>query len=106
MSRAPAARLTAAAGLWAIAVLVGSGQTPIAPSALRNHPAVQYQSGTPRDPVARLNARLRGGETTQRTLFVMPLHLIEAACLDKLMADVRVKEIYHSDGLRRVDDLE
>jgi hypothetical protein len=60
----PAARLASAAGVWAIAVLAGSGQTPIAPVALRNHPAVGYQTGTPHDPVARLNARLRGGEVT------------------------------------------
>ena len=33
---------------------------------------------------------------------VMPLRLIEVACLNKLMADERLKEIYDRDGLRRV----
>jgi hypothetical protein len=55
-------RVASAAGVWAIAVLAGSGQAPIAPSALRNHPAIRYQSATPHDPIARLNARLRSGE--------------------------------------------
>ena len=55
-------RLASAASVWAIAVLAGSGQAPISPSALRNHPAVRYQSATPHDPIARLNARLRSGE--------------------------------------------
>ena len=50
--------------MWAIAVLVGVGQTPIAPSALRNHPAIRYQSATPHDPIARLNARIRSGEAS------------------------------------------
>ena len=55
-------RLASAAAVWVIAVLVGSGKAPIAPSALRNHPAVRYQSATPDDPIARLNATLRSGE--------------------------------------------
>jgi hypothetical protein len=63
MSRASATRLASAASVWAIAALAVSGQAPIAPSALRNHPAIRYQSATPIDPIARLNTRLRSGET-------------------------------------------
>ena len=53
----------AAAG-WMIAALVGSGQLTLTPSAMRNHPAINYVKTPPADPVARLNERLQQGEVT------------------------------------------
>jgi hypothetical protein len=52
----------AAAVGWLTTALVGSSQAPISPSALRNHPAVGYQTGAITDAVTRMNARLAGGE--------------------------------------------
>ena len=44
--------------------IVSSGQTPISPTALRNHPAVAYQTRPVADPVARLDRRLSSGHVT------------------------------------------
>jgi hypothetical protein len=55
---------TAAAALWAVASIVSSGQTPISPTALRNHPAIAYQTRPVGDPVARLDRRLSSGQVT------------------------------------------
>jgi hypothetical protein len=60
-SKAP---VTAAAAAWGLVSIVSSGQAPISPAALRNHPAIAYQTRTPDDPVARLDARLARGEAT------------------------------------------
>ena len=54
--------IATAAAAWALVSIVSSGQAPISPAALRNHPAIGYQTRTPDDPVARLNARLARGE--------------------------------------------
>jgi len=51
----------AAAG-WLVTGIVGSSQSPISPSALRNHPAVAYQTAAASDAVVRLNGRLARGE--------------------------------------------
>ena len=39
-----------------------SAQTPLTPSALREHPQIAYSKTPPRDPVALLNARLESGD--------------------------------------------
>jgi hypothetical protein len=49
---------------WAAAMTVSSGQAPPAPSAMRNHPAIQYQQTPAQDEITRLNERLRRGEVT------------------------------------------
>jgi len=59
-----AAGLAAATALWLAAALVGSSQAPISPSALRNHPAIRYQTAAATDAVAQLNTRLASGEVT------------------------------------------
>jgi hypothetical protein len=64
MARARHTAVLAVALLWACAVGTLSGQRPLSPSALRNHPAVGYQTATPHDPVAALNERIRNGEIT------------------------------------------
>ena len=56
--------LGVAATGWVAAALVGSGQLPLTPSAMRNHPAINYVKTAPADPVARLNERLQRGEVT------------------------------------------
>jgi len=46
----------AVAGLaWVTASVASSGQSPISPLALRNHPAIAYQTTRPADSVARLD---------------------------------------------------
>jgi hypothetical protein len=55
--------LAVAAVGWGFASAVGSGQAPISPVALRNHPAIAYQTRPVSDAVARLDARLARGET-------------------------------------------
>jgi hypothetical protein len=50
--------------VWALAVGPGLAQFTPAPSLVRNHPAIAYQTAPATDPVATLNARLRDGETT------------------------------------------
>jgi hypothetical protein len=61
MRRTPAATLVlAAAGLGA--VYAAAGQPALTPSALRNHPAIDYQRVPPQDRVTRLNERLQRGE--------------------------------------------
>ena len=47
---------------WALAAVTSTGQAPISPVALRNHPAIAYQTRPVSDPVARLDARLARGE--------------------------------------------
>jgi hypothetical protein len=56
--------VAAAAAAWALASIVSSGQAPISPAALRNHPSIAYQTRTPDDPVARLDGRLARGEAS------------------------------------------
>jgi hypothetical protein len=56
--------LAAAATIWMTAVTVGGGQSPMAPSAMRDHPAIAYSKTPPEDPVAALGRRLESGETT------------------------------------------
>lgn len=56
--------MIAGLSVWVGAMAATYGQKPLAPSALRNHPAVRYAETTPRDPVALLNARLQRGEVT------------------------------------------
>ncbi len=57
-------RLTVAVAAtgWLSAVLVGTGQLQLTPSAMRNHPAISYGKTAPDNPVARLNDRLERGE--------------------------------------------
>lgn len=54
--------LVAAVAGWGAAVLVGTGQRPLTPSAMRNHPSIGYTTVPPKDAVARLNERLQRGE--------------------------------------------
>jgi hypothetical protein len=49
------------AGLW-----VGTGQGPLTPSAMRHHPAIDYQRTPPQDAVTDLNERLRRGDVQLR----------------------------------------
>jgi len=63
MPRLPALSLAVAAVAWGLASALASGQAPISPVALRNHPAIGYQTRAVSDPVARLDARLARGET-------------------------------------------
>jgi hypothetical protein len=56
--------VTAVATVWAVASIVSSGQAPISPTALRNHPAIAYQTRPVVDPVSRLDRRLSSGEVT------------------------------------------
>ncbi len=58
------ALIGATTALWLGAVWAGVGQTPLAPSAMRNHDAIRYQQTPPQDPVQELNARLQSGEVT------------------------------------------
>ena len=53
--------IAATAGTWLAAVWVGAGQTPLSPTALRNHDAIRYQQTAPQDAVTSLNERLRSG---------------------------------------------
>lgn len=64
MRLGPKTHVAAAAAAWALVSIVSSGQAPISPTALRNHPAIAYQTRTPDDPVARLDARLARGEAS------------------------------------------
>ncbi len=41
-----------------------AGQAPLLPSALRDHPAIRYQTTQPQDDVAKLNERLQRGSAT------------------------------------------
>ena len=47
-----------------LVVGVVRGQSPLRPSALREHPEINYSKAQPRDPVALLNGRLERGEVT------------------------------------------
>jgi hypothetical protein len=49
---------------WLASVLAGTGQIQLTPSAMRNHPAINYTKTPPADPVALLNERLQRGEVT------------------------------------------
>jgi hypothetical protein len=64
VSRGYALAMAAAAAVSVTAAAVD--QVPLTPSALRNHPAIQYQQTAPRDPVALLGERLKRGETALR----------------------------------------
>jgi hypothetical protein len=54
--------MIAATTLWMVASIVSSGQAPLSPLALRNHPAIAYQTRPVTDPVARLDQRLARGD--------------------------------------------
>lgn len=58
--------IAAAIAMWGVFVVAGAGQGPLAPSVMRNHPAIRYQQSPPNDAVAALNERLRGGEVRLR----------------------------------------
>ena len=53
----------AATAVWLAAVGVTSGQRALGPSELRNHPNIAYMTAPVSDPVSRLNARVKRGET-------------------------------------------
>jgi hypothetical protein len=53
--------LSAAATCW-LTVVVGTTPLTLTPSAMRNHPAIGYQTTPPADPVARLRERIGRGE--------------------------------------------
>jgi hypothetical protein len=55
--------LAALALAWTTSLLAGAGQRPLAPSAMREHPAIGYSSTPPTDLVAQLGRRLESGET-------------------------------------------
>lgn len=55
------ATLVAVVCLWLVSVLAGAGQKPMAPSAMREHPAIAYSKTGPSDPVAALGRRLEAG---------------------------------------------
>src|SRR5262245_1716336 len=54
--------LLAMAGGVCLATAMTDGQSPLTPSAMRNHPAIGYQTVAPADDVARLAERLRRGD--------------------------------------------
>ena len=63
MNRRQQARLLIAiAGAGWLTAAAGSGQSPLTPSAIRNHQAIRYQQTPPEDAVAMLDDRLRRGE--------------------------------------------
>lgn len=63
MNRRRQARLLIAiAGAGWLTAAAGSGQSPLTPSAMRNHQAIRYQQTPPEDAVAILDDRLRRGE--------------------------------------------
>jgi len=64
MRRGPKAWIGVAGVAWVTASVASFGQAPISPSALRNHPAIAYQTARPSDPVARLDERLARGSAT------------------------------------------
>jgi len=64
MARVSSTWLAVGSLAWMTASVVSSGQAPISPLALRNHPAIAYQTTRPSDPVARLDERLAGGAAT------------------------------------------
>jgi hypothetical protein len=55
-------RLVAAGALWIAAVAVSSGQGGLTPTALRNHPAVSYNTAPVHDAVNDLSHRIKAGE--------------------------------------------
>jgi len=55
--------LSAAATCW-LTVVVGTTPLTLTPSAMRNHPAIGYQTAPHNDPVARLQERIGRGEAT------------------------------------------
>lgn len=57
-------KIVLVAAAWLACVLVGWGQAPLAPSAMRNHPAIAYGRTPPADPVAVLDRRLQAGEVS------------------------------------------
>lgn len=59
--RTPAATLVLASAAL-VAVFAGAGQRPLTPTALRNHPAIDYHQVPPNDAVTQLNGRLQRGE--------------------------------------------
>lgn len=61
--RTPAITLILASAAL-VAVLAGAGQRPLTPTALRNHPAIDYHQVPPADAVARLSERVAKGEVT------------------------------------------
>jgi hypothetical protein len=56
--------LASTAGAALLLASAGMGQTPVSPTALREHPAIRYQHQQPADAVARLNERVRNGDVT------------------------------------------
>lgn len=62
----PPRLIAAALVVWLAAMAAASGQKPLAPSAMRSHPAIRYAEVPAQDPVARLGERLRRGEVTLR----------------------------------------
>jgi hypothetical protein len=50
------------AGSMCLATALARGQSPLTPSAMRNHPAIGYQTVPPADEVGRLAERLRRGD--------------------------------------------
>jgi len=62
MPSTPKPWLAAAGVAWVAASVLSSGQALLSPVALRNHPAIGYQTRPVSDPVARLDARLARGE--------------------------------------------
>jgi len=58
------ARFAAAGVLWVAAVVSSSGQGPLTPSAMRNHPAIAYNTTPAHDAVADLSHRIQAGQVT------------------------------------------
>jgi hypothetical protein len=58
--------IAATAAGWLAGLWVGTGQVPLTPSAMRHHPAIEYQQTPPQDAVTDLNERLRRGDVQLR----------------------------------------
>ena len=54
--------IATATSIWIAALTLTSGQRPIDPRELRNHPKISYLTASVSDPVAQLNERVRQGQ--------------------------------------------
>ena len=54
--------IATATSIWIAALTLTSGQRPLDPRELRNHPKISYLTASVSDPVAQLNERIRQGQ--------------------------------------------
>lgn len=93
MGRGRTAWIGAAALAWLTATAISFGQAPISPTALRNHPAIAYQTARPSDAVARLDERLARGAAT---LALDPNNGYLRAVLDQLHVPLESQLLVYS----------